>query len=331
MPASVPVTIIDRATVESLLDLDTCISAMREAFIATSTGKVTQPIRREMLTPDERGLISMMPGHISEPPALGIKVVSVFPGNTGTDFGSHQGVVTLFDVTTGAPVAMLDAGSITAVRTAAASAAATDALARTDAATLAILGSGEQAHTHLAAMRRIRSLRSVRVWSRSAGRAADLIATIDPADGLDASVHDDVQSAVDGADIVCTTTASAEPVLRGEWLQPGQHLNVVGSSVPYTAEVDEGVVQRSRLFCDYRASLEALGGEYRRAVERGSISDSHLVGEIGEVLVGAVQGRTSPDDITMFKSLGMAAEDLVAAQLVVRRATERGLGQRVWL
>jgi ornithine cyclodeaminase len=232
----------------------------------------------------------------------------------------------LFDSHDGRPVAILCAQTLTAIRTAAASAAATSALARADAGTLALLGYGEQAASHLTALGLVRPLRAVRVWGRDPARAAAFAADASARCGLPVTPCTSVQAAVHEADLICTLTAATTPILKGRELSPGCHINAVGAAVPTAAELDAEAVARSRMFADYRDSALALGGELRNAIASGQLTRAHLLGEIGEVLLGTLPGRTHPDDITLFKSLGMAAEDLVAAELVYRRASERGIG-----
>jgi ornithine cyclodeaminase len=318
---------LNAAAVRSLLPIDRCIDLMRTAMSLVATGEAIQPIRQSLFHPDRRGLLSMMPGYTGNPEWIGIKVMSVFPGNFGTAFGSHQGFVHLFETKNGAPRAIMDGREITAIRTAAATAVATDALARRDTSTLAIFGYGEQAHTHLEAVTRVRPFRRALIWGRDPAKAKQFAA--------DQATHHDLEivavatpeEAAVGADVLCTTTAAKEPFFEARWLRPGQHLNVVGSSIPTTSEIDVETVVRSRLFVDFRDSALALAGDLRRAKEAGAVGDDHIVGSIGDVLTGRVPGRTSDQDITLFKSLGMVAEDLVAADFIFRESERLGVGQ----
>jgi ornithine cyclodeaminase/alanine dehydrogenase-like protein (mu-crystallin family) len=314
--------LLDGAAVRRLLDMPSCIEAMRRAFRLVSSGQAEQPIRTALESP-EKGLLGLMPGRLDDPEVLGLKVVSIFPGNFDRGKPTHMGMVLLFDPDDGAPLALLDAHAVTMIRTAAASAVATDLLARRDARTLALLGYGDQAVSHLEAIRLVREIDRVLVWGRRRDRAEAFAAE----HGVE--VADSVESAVAAADIVCTLTASPEPVLFGRWLRPGQHVNAVGASVPSMEEIDTEVVARSRYFADYRASCESLAGDFRRAVADGKVQPSHLLGEIGEILNGTLRGRTDAADITCFRSLGMAAEDLAAAELILRRAKARDVGVEV--
>ena len=251
------------------------------------------------------------------------------PGNHGTPYDSHQGVVMLFGLVHGEPLAILDATAITAIRTAAASAAATDALAREDAGDLALIGSGTQGRTHLAAMSAVRKLRRVRIWSRTRANAERFAREEAAPPGIAIEVSGSAEDAVRGADLVCTTTSAMEPVLRGAWLSPGAHVNAVGSCFAGARELDTEAVRRARLFTDCRESCLNEAGDFLLARREGAITDAHLLGELGEVFLGKVAGRTSRDDVTLYESLGIALEDLAAAHHIHRRALDSGSG--TWL
>jgi ornithine cyclodeaminase len=273
----------------------------------------------------------MMPAYIAELGVFGLKAISVFPGNHGTEYESHQGAVMLFETTHGKPLALIDASAITAIRTAAVSAVATKALARADAGDLAILGSGTQAAVHLEAMRLARPLRRVRVWSRSAERARGFAERESARWRISVEMAATARDAVAGADLICTTTASPEPILRGEWLEPGAHVNAVGSSVAFTRELDTAAVVRSRLFVDRRESTLNEAGDFLFPKKEGAIGDDHIRAEIGEVLVGDAKGREAPSEITLFKSLGLAIEDVAAAHHIYTKAVAAGRGAVVEL
>ncbi len=313
--------------VKALLDMDSAIAAMRKAFTRVSSGETAEPLRTMVKTDDTPGFLGLMPGALAGPdPALGIKVVSIFPGNFGGTLGTHQGAILMFDATDGRLQAVIDAREVTVIRTAAASAAATDALARPDSTRLALLGYGEQADSHLDALLRVRPITNVVVWGRSPERAQAFAAAARARAGLAVQVAASVEAAVKGADIVCTLTAAKEPILEGRWIAPGTHVNAVGSSVPTTAEIDNDLVAKARVFVDYRLSAAALAGELKRAHQHGVIGADHILGEVGEILLGKVAGRRSPTDVTLFKSLGMAAEDLVVGQILLARAAEQAVG-----
>jgi ornithine cyclodeaminase/alanine dehydrogenase-like protein (mu-crystallin family) len=321
--------IITDAEVRELLPMPECIEVMAEVFRSLARGDALQPLRSLMWMPDRSGLLGLMPAWLGAPASLGIKVVTVMPGNHGTPYDSHQGPVLLFEVEHGSLVAVVDASAITAIRTAAASGLATRLLARDDAGDLAILGSGVQAHTHLDAMRAVRTLTRVRVWSRSIEGARAFAARESARVGLAIEAVDSAATAVQGADLVCTTTSSREPVLEGAWLAAGAHVNAVGACFPSARELDTEAVRRARLFVDRRESTLAEAGDFLIPKQEGAIGDDHIRGEIGELLLGKVAGRGGPDDITLFKSLGLAVEDLAAAHHVHRRAVERGMGVEI--
>lgn len=323
------IRLLNAGAVRELLPMSACIDAMRQAMSLVATGDTIQPIRQAMFIPSQKGLLSMMPGYTAKPEWLGIKVMSVFPGNFGTAFGSHQGFVMLFETEHGAPKAILDGREITAIRTAAATAVATDALARQDVKTLAIFGYGEQAHTHLEAVTQVRTFERALVWGRDFERTQAFCAEQAKHHKLEIVPVRTAEEAAVGADVLCTTTAAKEPYYQATWLRPGQHLNVVGSSVPTTSEIDVETVARTNLYVDFKDSALALAGDFRRAKAAGAVTDDHIRGAIGEVLTGKIPGRTSAEEITLFKSLGMVAEDLVSADHILHEAERRGVGQVV--
>ena len=292
--------------VERLLPYAECIPLMRAAMIALSQGRTRQLLRQILDLPEGRAFGAML-GAMLEDGVFGAKLVSVYPDNFAHGGPSHQGVVALFDAATGAPSAMLDAGAITAIRTAAASAAATDALARPDARRLAILGYGEQARRHLAAIREVRDIERVTVWGRDLAKAR----------AFGGIACGSVEEAVAGADIICTVTAAAEPILRAEWVADGAHVNAVGSSRAGPRELDDALVARARLFADHAEGVRAQGAEYLHALAAGAIRPDHLLGEIGEVFAGTLPGRTGPGDVTIYKSLGSIVQDLAAARHIL--------------
>lgn len=316
--------ILNAEAVRRLLPMSDCIELMKTAFRAEAEGRAAQPIRASVPAGNGLGVLAWMPGAIRAPDRLGIKVLTIYPGNFGTALASHQGAVLLFDATTGQPTALIDAREITAIRTAAATAAATDALAPPTAATLGLFGYGEQAASHLEAIRHVRTIEDVLVWGRDPGKARAFAARA----GAGVRAVDTAEEA-SAADILCLTTAAAEPYFAGAWLRPGQHVNAVGSSVPTTSEVDPETIVRARVYVDFEESARLLGGDLKRAREAGLIGEEHVIGSVGEVLIGTKPGRTDACDITYFKSLGMVAEDLVAADHILRRAEEGDVGTLV--
>jgi ornithine cyclodeaminase len=301
---------IDKAEVGRRLTWEAAIPIVREAMIAVSAGRTRQLLRSILPLADGR-MFGVMPGALGEAAPFGAKLISVFPDNFERGLPSHQGLIVLFDPGSGAAVCAVDAGEVTAIRTAAASAVATDALARPGAHRLAILGYGEQAATHLRAMTLVRPISRVAVWGRSAERAASFAARMGAELSLPIAVAADARAAVASADIVCTVTASAEPILAGAWLAPGSHVNLVGAGHAGQAEADAEVVARSLFVVDSREGVEAQGGEYRRA--RAAGHDVAIAAEIGEVLAGTAPGRDGADRITVYKSLGHVAQDLACA------------------
>ncbi len=303
---------IDRDEVTRRLTYEVCIPLIRDAMIAFSRGQTLQHLR-SILTLSDGRFLGIMPGALGANDPFGAKLISVFQGNATAGRQSHQGLVILFDPITGEPVCAVHAGEVTAIRTAAASAVATDALARKDTRRLTILGTGEQAASHARAISKVRPLESITVWGRSPDHAHALASRMQAELALPIRASASVEEAIADADIICTVTAAAEPILKGAWIGPGTHVNVVGSGVAGPAEVDNDLVVRSRFFADSREGVLQQGGEFLRAKAAGLVDDSHIVGEIGEVLAGRIAGRRSPDEITVYKSLGHVVQDLASA------------------
>jgi ornithine cyclodeaminase len=319
--------ILSHADVVRLLSMPTCIDLMADALAATSRGEAVLPLRLVMRLPDTPNAFGLMPALLGD--ALGAKVITVFPGNDSTPYESHIGVVLYFETTNGQLRAIIDASSITAIRTAAVSGLATQLLARKNAGDLALLGGGVQALTHLEAMACARPLRRVRVWSRSEERCNDFVRQAKTRLGIDVETSPTPKEAVADADIVCTVTASREPVLLGEWLAPGCHVNAVGASLASARELDTHAVTRARLYVDRRESALNEAGDFLVPRAEGAITDAHIRGEIGELLNGSAEGRGSDQEITLFKSLGLAVEDIACAAYLYKRALSEGAGTRV--
>jgi ornithine cyclodeaminase/alanine dehydrogenase-like protein (mu-crystallin family) len=318
--------VIDGATVRELLTYEACIPLMREAMMALSAGRTQQPLRQivDMGDSDQFGV---MPGAAED--TFGAKLISVFPRNFDRDMPSHQGVIALFDRETGAPVAVIQAGEVTAIRTAAASAAATDVLARPDAHRLALLGYGEQAERHAEAIAKVRSLSEVRVWGRSPERAAAFAARMGRRLPLPFRVCATAREAVERADLVCAVSGASEPILEGAWVADGAHINLVGSARAGPREADDDLVARARLFADHAESVRRQGGEWLHALASGRVGEAHLLGEIGQVMAGDLPGRVSDTDVTVYKSLGIVVQDLASGWFLYREARARGLGSSV--
>jgi ornithine cyclodeaminase len=296
--------------VAGLLSYEACIPLMRDAMIALSTGQTRQLLRGIIDLPEGHAF-GVMPGAMLDELTFGAKLVSVYPENFAKGKSSHQGVVALFDSATGAISAILEAGEITAIRTAAASAAATDVLARADATRLATLGYGEQAERHIAAIRCVRPIEQVTIWGRSLDKARAL------AERMGGIACATVAEAVDGADIICTVSAAPEPILASADVADGMHVNAVGSSRAGPAEIANDLVARARLFADHAEGVRAQGAEFIYARAAGLVGDDHLLGEIGEVMAGTLPGRLTDADVTLYKSLGSIVQDLAAARFIV--------------
>lgn len=309
--------------------MDECMDDMADALATVARGAAILPLRHLMRIPQKAGIFGMMPAYMETPDALGVKIITVFNGNHGTEYDSHQGVVLLFEPDHGSIVAVIDASSVTAIRTAAVSGVATRLLARDDARDLCILGSGVQARTHLAAMLVARPLSRVRVWGRNADSARAFARVESERHGITVEPIESARLAVKDADIICTTTSAREPILQGEWLSPGAHVNAVGSSTPTARELDSAAVARAKLYVDRRESTINEAGDFLVPKEEGIIDDSHIRAELGDLLIGTHEGRTSHEDITLFKSLGLAVEDVAAAHRIYTRAVERGIGMSI--
>jgi ornithine cyclodeaminase/alanine dehydrogenase-like protein (mu-crystallin family) len=301
----VPLSFLDESRVRSLLRPEELIPAMRGALAALSAGRVVQPVRSIVPVAEHSGFLGVMPAYADS--ALGAKLVTFYPGNAGIP--THHAIIVLFRPETGEPLAVMDGRLITELRTAAASAVATDLLARPDASVLAILGAGVQARSHLEALRVVRTFRDVRVWSpRNAGAFA-IAHSVRHAASAEAAVR--------SADVIVTATSSMTPVLLGDWVAPGAHINAIGACRPEWRELDDALLERARLWVD---STDAALAESGDAIAAGA----RLVGEIGAVVNGTLRGRSAPGEITVFKSLGVAVEDVVSAELVWGRLTEAG-------
>jgi ornithine cyclodeaminase/alanine dehydrogenase-like protein (mu-crystallin family) len=315
------VLVLNQEEVEQLLDMEGCIEAMAGALASLARGEVHVPLRFVVKPADEPSLIGLMPAHRGgESPLYSLKTVCVFPDNPQRGLDAHQGTVTLFDGETGEVRALMNASAITAIRTAAVSAVATRLLAREDATELGMLGAGVQARSHLEALP---GFDRVRIYSPTAEHAEALAAET----GAEAVAT--AEEAVRGADVVVTATSSLEPVLERAWLKEGAHVNSVGGRPPQMRELDAATIADSSFFVDRRESTENEAFDYRDALEAGAIGPDHIKGEIGEVLIGSSPGRTSPEELTVFRSMGLAVEDLAAAEYVAARARETGAGTEV--
>jgi len=304
---------INKEKIALLLPMNECIEVMEKMFRSLANGECIQPLRYMMWLPERAGLLGMMPGYAKNPGVMGIKVISVFHTNRDAGLPSHQGVVILFDAKHGQPLMIFDATEITAIRTAAASAVATRLLSRENAELLAIIGSGEQAERHIESILLVRKIKQVNIWSRHEKHTMELVNKISDQYNIPVTIKKNAQEAVENAGIICTVTSSSQPIVKGDWISVGAHINAVGSSTPRTRELDTAAILRSQLFTDCYESLFNEAGDFLIPKNEGVITDSYVKGEIGEVLSGNKKGRENNEEITIFKSLGIAAEDIFSA------------------
>lgn len=321
------ILVLSHDEVIELLPIEDCIPLMREALLALAHGKAYQPLRTIIRSPGAKGVMGLMPSYVSgDSSAFGLKAICVFPGNPAKGWDSHQGGVLLFSAETGELQAILNASAITAIRTAAVSAVATDLLARADACDLAILGSGVQARTHLLAMTKVRSIKRCRIASRHIEHARHFAEEMKQSLSFSIEPVETIAEALDGADLIVTATTAKEPIVKRDWISAGAHLNLVGSSAANAREADSETIAAASLFVDRRESTINEAGDYLLALRDGAIGPDHIRAELGEVLNGDNSGRTSAEEITCFKSLGIGIEDLFAAQYLFRKAQEQKAG-----
>jgi ornithine cyclodeaminase len=311
--------LIDAAEVRARLTYEVAIPAVRAPMMVLSAGETRQLLRSILHFEDGR-MLGVMPGALGEAAPFGAKILSVFPRNAEAGRPSHQGVVLMFNPVTGALSYVAAAHAITAIRTAAASAVATEALARPDARRLALLGCGEQAQTHARAIAKVRRLERVAVWGRSAERAQAFAARLASEIGLPVAAAPSAEAAAAEADIVCTLTPATQPILKGAWLRPGTHVNLVGAGFAAQREADDELVMRARFIADHREGVLAQGGEFLHAKAAGLVDDAQVAGEIGQVLAGGIPGRRTPEEITVYKSLGHVVQDLASVEALLALA-----------
>jgi ornithine cyclodeaminase len=324
--------LLNRYEVERLLDLDRLIEALGPAMAELSAGRVSMPARIAALVHERRGLLAAMPVYLGSTRTLSTKLVSVFPENEAHGVHSHQAVILVFDAETGSPRALMDGTFITAARTAAGSALSARLLARPDAGVLLIIGTGVQARAHAAAIPRVRPIREIRVVGRDSQKAARLAAEITSKQGIQALACEAVEQTFAGAHIICAATHAAEPVVKGAWLQPGTHVTSVGLH-PEGCEVDAEAVRKSWVVVESREAVLASGpggaNDLKWPIRDGLIGEDHIQAEIGELISGAKPGRTSVEQITLYKSVGVAVQDAIAARLVLDAAVKQGVGREV--
>jgi ornithine cyclodeaminase/alanine dehydrogenase-like protein (mu-crystallin family) len=324
----VQILVLSASDVSELLPPRDCADAMRDALAAVARGQVQMPLRTVIKPEGAAGMMALMPCYRADgtDAGYGLKAICITPANPAAGLDTHQGVVLLSDTRTGEPLALLNASAVTEIRTAAVSAVATSLLARADADELAIIGTGVQARSHLHAIAASRPLRKIRVAGRDPAGARRFAEQVREHAGAPITACSSAREAVADADIIVTATSSAEPVLKRDWLSPGVHINAVGACVPKARELDAATVADAALFADSRESVLAEAGDYLLAAAEGAVGPDHIRAEIGEILVGTAPGRGSDAEITVFESLGLAAEDLAAAALAYRQARELGIG-----
>ena len=317
--------------VTALLPLNDLVAAMETALARFSAGEVLQPVRSVLMVGPQKAYFGLMPAYVAEPPQLGAKLVTVFGSNAAKGLPSHLATILLLDPDTGSLIAIMDGRYITEARTAAVSAVSARHLAAADASSLAIIGSGVQARSHLEALALVRPLRDVRVWSPQA-RSRERFASEMQGHAAGAlRATGSAEEAVRGAAMIVLVTSSPEPVIDDAWVAPGAHVISVGACRPDQREMPPALVVRSRLVVDSRAAALIESGDVVQGIREGRFTAAHVAGELGEIVLGRVPGRRSPDEVTIFKSLGMAVEDVVAADLVYRRAIETGAGTELTL
>ena len=321
--------VLSESQVEKLIDLDELIAALEQAHIQYSTGKAVMPVRLVVPLPQIQGRITSMPGYLNEDKALGMKVVTYFQDNPKQNLPAILATIMLFSAETGKMIAAMDGGYITAIRTACASALATKALANPDTAVLGILGAGVQARAHILALTRVRRLSRIKLYSPSGKSALSIKTELEQPGGVPIEVVNSAQDAVRYSDILVTVTTAKEPIVNFEWLKPGAHINAVGSHRPDLREIDGATLKRAKVVVDSREAIMAECGDILLALKEKSISEADIHGEIGEVLAGKKAGRTNTSEITLYKSVGIAIQDVATAQLVYRKALEQNVGTNV--
>jgi ornithine cyclodeaminase/alanine dehydrogenase-like protein (mu-crystallin family) len=314
--------------VRSVLPIRDLIPCMEAALGRFSAGEVQQPVRTVLRVGAERHWWGLMPAYVNQPATMGAKLVTVFNTNAARGLDTHQAFIVLLDPDTGALQALMDGRYVTEARTAAVSAVSARYLSRADASTLAIIGTGVQARGHLHGLTEVRALRDVRVWSPRPASRERFVADVQPGAGAPVRAVGTAEDAVRGADLVVLATSSSEPVVDVSWIAPGSHIVSVGAPTPRQREMAPALTARARVFVDSRAAAVVESGDIVMGIAEGWFRPDHIAGELGDVVLGRMPGRTSADDITVFKALGMAIEDVAAADLAFRRAVERGVGSR---
>ncbi len=321
--------VIGTKDVKELLPMSECIDVMDKAMRISANRETITPLRRKVELPGGKSRLVLMPGANLDSNIFGAKLIGNFEKNFELGLPSHNGVVVLFEGKHGCPFAIVDAAEITAIRTAAASGLATKLLARKNARILAVCGYGTQARQHVEAMLAVRPIKEIRVWGRKIEKSQAFSDEMQSIFKVTITPANTVAEAIEGADIICTTTASPTPILLGKLLTPGQHINAVGTSFPGLRELDTEAIVRSRFFVDLRENTISQAGEFQMARDEGAIDENHIIGEIGDISLQRIKGRLTPQDITTYKSLGLIVQDLAAAFYVYKKAVEKSIGTSV--
>ena len=321
--------VLSEKQVQSLIDIDELISTLEQAHIQYATGKAVMPVRLVVPLPQIQGRITSMPGFLNEDKALGMKVVTYFQDNPKRNLPAILGTIMLFSAETGKLIAVMDGSYVTAVRTACASAMATKKLANDETPVLGILGAGVQARAHILALTHVRTIERIKIYSPSGASAAGIKRDLEPDTKIAIEVATNAETAVRGADLLVTGSTAREPILKNEWLKAGVHINAVGSHRPDYREIDGATLARAKVVVDSRAAIMAECGDILLAIKDNFIGEDHIHGEIGEVLAGTKPGRTSAGEVTLYKSVGIAIQDVATANLVYHKALERNVGSHV--
>ncbi|HVO95412.1 MAG TPA: ornithine cyclodeaminase family protein [Terriglobales bacterium] len=321
--------ILSEKEVQSLAQVEELIPVLERAHVQYSTGKAVMPVRLVVPLPQIEGRITSMPGYLNEDKALGMKVVTFFPNNLKQNLPQILATVMLFSAETGKMIAAMDGNYITAIRTACVSAMATKALANPQSRVLGVLGAGVQARAHIRALTQIRKISEIRVYDIAEASARQLQESLQKESGIKINVVQTARGAVLGTDLLVTVTTAKEPIVKKDWLQPGMHINAVGSHRPDLREIDGATLASAKVVVDSREAIMAECGDILLAIREKTITADHVHAEIGEVLAGKKPGRTSPDEITLYKAVGIAIQDVATAHLVYRRALEQNVGTNI--
>jgi alanine dehydrogenase len=321
--------VLSEREVKDLIDAEELIQALEQAHIQYSTGKAVMPVRLVVPLPQIEGRITSMPGYLDRDKALGMKVVTFFQKNPKQDLSAILATIMLFSSETGKIIAIMDGSHITAVRTACASAMATKVMANPETPVLGILGAGVQARAHIQALSYVRQVKQIKVYSPSGTSAAHIKKDLETQIAAAIEISSTAEQAVRNSDLVVTVSTAKEPIIKPEWLKPGAHINAVGSHRPDLREIDGATLSRARIVVDSREAIMAECGDILLALKENAITEKNIDAEIGEVLAGRKAGRSSTDEITLYKSVGIAIQDIAAANLVYQKALQQKIGTEV--